>query len=67
VDCKKILMESFERELVPLRAKRAEIARDPRRVRDALGDGAAKARRIAEGTMVEVRDAMGLGSRAERT
>lgn len=67
VDCKKILMESFERELLPLRAKRVEIASDPARVRDALSDGASKARRIAEDTMAEVRGAMGLGSRAERT
>jgi tryptophanyl-tRNA synthetase len=62
VDCKKILMDSLDRELVPLRAKRSEIAANPALVRDALGDGAAKARRIAEATMREVRGAMGLGS-----
>jgi tryptophanyl-tRNA synthetase len=64
IDCKKILMESFERELVPLRVKRAEIEAHPERVRAALGDGAAKARAIARDTMREVRDAMGLGSGA---
>ncbi len=62
VDCKTILMDSLDRELVPLRAKRSEIAASPGRIRDALGDGAAKARRIAEVTMREVRNAMGLGS-----
>jgi tryptophanyl-tRNA synthetase len=60
IDCKKILMENFERELVPLRAKRE--AANPERVREALADGAAKARRIAQGNIGEVRRVMGLGS-----
>jgi len=64
IDCKKILMESFDRELVPLRAKHAEVTGPPGRVREALGDGAAKARRVARETMREVRGAMGLGSGA---
>jgi tryptophanyl-tRNA synthetase len=64
IDCKKILMENFERELVPLRTKRAEIEAHPDRVRQALGDGAAKARAIAQETMREVRERMGLGSGA---
>jgi tryptophanyl-tRNA synthetase len=62
VDCKKLLVESFERELVPLRTKRAELDAHPELVREALGDGAAKARRIAEETMADVRTRMGLGS-----
>jgi tryptophanyl-tRNA synthetase len=62
VDCKKILMESFERELVPLRAKREDAK--PALVREALAEGAEKARRIARETMAEVRQAMGLGSPA---
>jgi len=35
-----------------------------KRVTEALGDGASKARAIAKETMREVRDAMGLGSGA---
>jgi tryptophanyl-tRNA synthetase len=62
IDCKKILQEGFERELVPLRARREEIAAHPERVTTALADGAAKARAIAEGTMREVREKMGLGA-----
>jgi tryptophanyl-tRNA synthetase len=62
IDCKKILMESFERELVPLRTKRAELDDRPAQVREALQDGAAKARRIAQETMKSVREAMGLGA-----
>jgi tryptophanyl-tRNA synthetase len=65
IDCKKILAANFERELVPLRAKRTEIAAHPELVRQALGDGASKARRIAQETMREVRGAMGLGSGAK--
>ena len=60
VDCKKILMENFERELYPIRAKREDAK--PERVREALADGAEKARRIARETLREVRTAMGLGS-----
>jgi tryptophanyl-tRNA synthetase len=62
IDCKKILAESFERELVPLRARREEAR--PERVREALADGAEKARRMARETMGEVRQAMGLGGQA---
>jgi tryptophanyl-tRNA synthetase len=61
VDCKKVLMESFDRELVPLRTKRAELDAHPELVRSALAEGALKARRIAQETMREVRAAMGLG------
>ena len=64
VDCKKVLMESIDRELVPLRAKRAEIGATPDTLRTVLGDGAAKARRIARETMAEVRSKMGVGSGA---
>jgi tryptophanyl-tRNA synthetase len=60
VDCKRVLMESFERELVPLRTKRAELEAHPQLVRSALEAGALKARAIAHGTIGEVRDAMGL-------
>ncbi len=60
VDCKKILMENFDRELYPIRAKREDAK--PEQVREALADGAEKARRIARETLREVRTAMGLGS-----
>jgi tryptophanyl-tRNA synthetase len=64
IDCKKVLFESFDRELVPLRTKRAELDAEPGRVRQALADGAGKARRIAQETMRQVRDRMGLGGGA---
>jgi tryptophanyl-tRNA synthetase len=62
IDCKKLLHESFERELVPLRAKRDAIAARPELVDAALAQGAAKARSIAVETMSEVRHRMGLGA-----
>jgi tryptophanyl-tRNA synthetase len=64
VDCKKVLFENFERELIPLRAKRESLDASSKLVTEALGDGAAKARVIAKETMREVRDVMGLGSGA---
>ena len=62
VACKQVLFDNFQKELVPLRTKREQLSID--HVRQALGDGAAKARRIAGETMKEVRSVMGLGSLA---
>jgi tryptophanyl-tRNA synthetase len=64
MDCKKILHESIERELVPLRVRREELVARKDATRDALRDGAKKARTIAAETMREVRSKMGLGSGA---
>jgi len=61
VDCKKVMFDNFDRELVPLRVRREELEAKPALVHEALMDGAAKARAIAESTMREVRSAMGLG------
>jgi len=63
VECKKVLFENFDKELVQLRTRREALSVD--HVRQALGDGASKARRIAEETMKEVRAVMGLGSLAK--
>jgi tryptophanyl-tRNA synthetase len=60
IDCKKVLFENFDRELVPLRAKRAELS--PEKVKSALADGATKARAVASATIAEVRERMGVGS-----
>jgi tryptophanyl-tRNA synthetase len=61
IDCKKILMDNLDRDLIPLRAKRAELDAKPEATREALAEGAAKARALAEKTMIEVREKMGLG------
>ena len=59
IDCKKVLAESMETELVPIRARAAELEANPKLVDDALDAGAAKCRRLARETMDGVRDRMG--------
>jgi tryptophanyl-tRNA synthetase len=61
-DCKKMLHESLEVELVPLRTKAEALRAHPERVTEILRDGAATCRRIAGETMREVRAAMGLSA-----
>lgn len=61
-DCKKLLAESIETELVPIRAKAEALRARPDTVRDVLQTGARKARAIAEATMAEVRETMGIGA-----
>jgi tryptophanyl-tRNA synthetase len=60
VDCKKILAKNINANLEPFRAKRAELAQDPQQVWDILHDGARRARGLAEVTIAEVKDAIGL-------
>ena len=59
IDCKKVLAESMERELVPIRRKAAELAQQPAEVSEALAAGADRCRRLARETMDAVRDRMG--------
>jgi tryptophanyl-tRNA synthetase len=63
VDCKKVLFEHFDKELAPLRARRAELDASPSIAQEALVRGAAKARLLARETMTQVREVMGLGSK----
>ncbi|HVS61116.1 MAG TPA: tryptophan--tRNA ligase [Gemmatimonadaceae bacterium] len=60
LDCKKVLHQSMEKELAPIRARAKEIAADPRKVVDTLVAGANHARTIARQTMGEVKKKMGL-------
>jgi tryptophanyl-tRNA synthetase len=46
--------------LAPFRARRNELTKNPGYVEHVLEDGAKRARVIAEQTMVEVREAVGL-------
>jgi tryptophanyl-tRNA synthetase len=59
IECKKVLHESMERELVPIRTRAQALEAEPARVTDALADGAARARAIARETMREVKERMG--------
>jgi len=60
VDCKKIFAKNLNARLEPFRMRRAELSSDPHYVDDVLADGANRARAIAEKTMTEVRQAVGL-------
>jgi tryptophanyl-tRNA synthetase len=60
VDCKKLFAENLNNHLQPFRQRREEISKNPDYVWDVLKDGAKRAGQIAEATMVEVRQAIGL-------
>lgn len=60
IECKRVLAESMEVELVPIRARAADLAAHPARVTDALGAGADRARTVARQTIDEVRERMGI-------
>lgn len=57
---KEILGKTVAESLAPFRAKRAELAKDIDKIKEILRDGALKAKAIAEPTMAEVREKMGL-------
>jgi tryptophanyl-tRNA synthetase len=60
VEVKNTLADAMNTALEPLRARRAEFAAHPDRVREILFEGSAKARRLAVDTMARVRDAVRL-------
>jgi tryptophanyl-tRNA synthetase len=60
LDCKKVLHESMEKELAPIRSKAKELAADPKKITHTLAAGAERAHEIARETMGEVRKKMGL-------
>jgi tryptophanyl-tRNA synthetase len=59
-DCKKLLHESLEAELVPIRQRAEVLQREPERVTTVLREGAARCRKLAGETMRDVRKVMGL-------
>ncbi|OGO27849.1 MAG: tryptophan--tRNA ligase [Chloroflexi bacterium RBG_16_54_11] len=60
VDCKKLYAQNLNAHLEPFRARRNALAKDPGLVTDVLADGARRAQSIAEQTMRDVREAVGL-------
>jgi tryptophanyl-tRNA synthetase len=60
IECKKVLAESMEQVLVPIRVRAAEIGATPSYVTDVLEDGAQRARTTAQETMRQVYERMGL-------
>jgi tryptophanyl-tRNA synthetase len=66
IDCKKVLAESMEGELVPIRRRAAELDANPAIVDDALASGASRCRTLAHDTMTFVREAMGFDAEYAR-
>jgi len=62
LECKRLLADNMIAALAPIRERAAEWRAHPERVREVLGDGAARCRTLAEATLVEVRHAMGLAA-----
>jgi tryptophanyl-tRNA synthetase len=60
VDCKALYAKNLNTHLAPFRERRNELAKSPDYVLGVLDDGARRARAIAEQTMAEVRQAVGL-------
>jgi len=60
VEVKQRLFETLDRLLAPIRERRAELATRPGFVEEVLAAGTDRARRVAAGTIAEVREAMGL-------
>ncbi|MEO8194812.1 MAG: tryptophan--tRNA ligase [Gemmatimonadales bacterium] len=60
IDCKKVLFDSMERELTPIRARAAEIRANPKMLDETLAAGAERAQAIARETLRETKDLMGL-------
>jgi tryptophanyl-tRNA synthetase len=60
VECKKLLAAGINRDLEPFRQRRAGIAARKGYVEEVLADGARRAHVIADDTMQEVRERMGL-------
>lgn len=60
VEVKKILVETLNNFLNPIREKRAYYMNNMNEVREAISEGTKRAKIVAEETMKKVRDAMGL-------
>ena len=60
LDCKQPVIDAVLAELGPMRERAEKYMEDPTLVRNIVADGCEKARRLAQDTMREVRQAMGL-------
>jgi len=60
VDCKRLLAKNLNHELEPFRQRRSDLAKSPDTIFDVLNEGGRRARDIAEATMRDVRQAIGL-------
>jgi len=61
LECKRTLAEEISADLAPLQARWRELEAHPDDVRDVLREGAARVRPIAQATVAEAKEKMGLG------
>lgn len=61
LECKQPVIESILHEQQPILERAQEYIDDPRLVRSIIADGSEKARKMAQETMRDVREVMGLG------
>jgi tryptophanyl-tRNA synthetase len=60
LDCKQPVIDAVLEEQKPMRARAEQYLDDPTQVRNIIADGCEKARKLAQDTLRDVRDAMGL-------
>jgi tryptophanyl-tRNA synthetase len=60
LECKQPVIEAINAELAPIRERAQTYLDDPTLVKNIVADGCEKAKKLAEETMREVREAMGL-------
>jgi tryptophanyl-tRNA synthetase len=60
LDCKQPVIEAVLKEQEPMRERARRFEEDPQLVRSIIADGCEKARKLAQETMRDVREAMGL-------
>jgi tryptophanyl-tRNA synthetase len=60
VDCKKLFARNLNTHLEPFRSRRAALDQKPGEVWEVLEDGARRARKIAEKTIQDAKEAIGL-------
>jgi len=60
LECKQPVIEAINAELAPMRERAQTYLDDPSLVKNIVADGCDKAKKLAEETMREVREAMGL-------
>jgi tryptophanyl-tRNA synthetase len=61
LDCKQPVIDAMTRELAPIRERALALEEDPTAVKNVIADGCERARKLAQDTMRDVREAMGLG------
>jgi tryptophanyl-tRNA synthetase len=65
IDCKKLMVEDLNRRLAPIQERRRQYEQEPEKVWQILDEGTERARQVAQATMTEVREAVGLARKQE--